>query len=172
MVRSTSAGAKLCPKAYGEPQTGQRHELPIRRTCVRELSQCWVGHATCVFSCFLVSCFWRQPKNKRAARKLSLNPPSWPFYPILWLASSHASCRPPTSHFSASGAAAGAKYRPPTRPLVQLQHTTRERSPPATPRSPVTALTPHVHVPLPRHTSSAGRTTGPGAGNECVDRLE
>lgn len=97
--RSTSAGAKLCPKAYEEPQTGHRHEPPIRRICVRELSQCWGGGACqrASFLAFWSPAFGGSRKNKRAARKLSLNPPSWPFYPIPWLG--FFTCLLPTTHF-------------------------------------------------------------------------
>lgn len=165
----------FCPKAYEEPQTGQRHEPLICRTCVRGLSQCWGAHVT--VRPFLLSCLLnigRQPKEQEGSEGSfrlthhlghSAQFSGWHF--------SHASCRPPTSNFSASGAAAGAKCWLPTRPLEQLQHTTRGKiTTTRYSRSPVTAHPPHVHVPLPRHTFSCGRTACPGAGNQCADRLE
>lgn len=166
--RSTSAGAKLCPKAYEEPQTGHRHEPPIRRICVRELSQCWGGGGHVNVRLFLLSGLLllaaaEKTRGQRGSFRLTLHVGhstqfrGWVF--------SHASCRPPTSHFSASGAAAGAKCWPPTRPLGQLQHTTRGKiTTTRYSRSPVTALPPQVHVPLPRHTSSMWANHPPGSG--------
>lgn len=110
MFRSTSAGAKPCSRAYEEPQTGQWHELPIRRTRVREQSQSVLGEM--LHTCVSYILFWRHWNcNRRTARAsfrftLTLGP----FFPIPWLACfqlSHVSTRPHASHFSASGAAAG-----------------------------------------------------------------
>lgn len=166
MSRSISAGAKLCPRAYGEPQTGQRHDLPTRRTCVREQEPVLGGHVP--LRLFLASLLLAGKGKTRGQRrrKLSLDPHlghsaqfcGWPF--------SHVVRLPPTSHFSASGAAAGAKCCPPTRPLLRVQHTTRG-SPPAPPGhwSPPSLC---MYMYLSLVTPLRGGTTSPGAGNECV----
>lgn len=120
---STSAGAKLCPRTYGEPQPGHRHELPTRRTrrSVSRASAGWV---------FLpLGGQGKETRRRRASFRLSSSLSALP-QSCGWL--SHVFL--PSAllpHFSASGAAAGPKgLATPKRPPLRLQHTTRGSSPP------------------------------------------
>lgn len=161
MLRSTSAGAKLCPRAYEKPRQASGMNCPYAGH--ESESRASVGGGR-YMPVFLASCFLAAKKGKtRGGRgKLSLHPHTWPLSPIPWLALlSHVSSRPHASHFSASGAAAGPRPGQPTRSPLQLQHTPRGSSP-ATPGPLVTTLPLFVHVPFPSLLSWMNHLPGSG----------
>lgn len=117
MLRSTKCRRQASPRNLLGAATGQRHELPIRRTRVRELSQFWVGGGLLLHERFLVllrSCllaFGGQAKAQGRHGGFSPDPLSLAIHSssIPWLA---FTCFRPTTHschFSASGAAAGSQ---------------------------------------------------------------